>query len=97
MRGERPAHRVDHFARRDAPRRNFPEFFHAHAVSLRVGVFGEIEFLNELFRQRSARALSENHDLGLQIVSRLEVGFLMTFFVDALVVGADAGHSVAVV
>ena len=77
----------------DAAGRNFPQFFHAHAVGLRVGVFREIEFLDELFGQRSARPFGEDDDFGLQIVARLEVGFLLALFVDALVVGADAGDA----
>src|SRR5580698_5360953 len=32
----------------------------------------------------------------MQVVTRLEVGFLMAFFIDALVISADAGHAVAV-
>ncbi len=96
FRGERPAHRVDDFARRDAAGGNFPEFFHADAVSLRVGIFREIEFVYELLGQRSARAFGENDDLGVQVVTRFEVGFLVTLFVDTFVVGADACHAVAV-
>ena len=96
FRGERPAHRVNHFARSDAARGHFPQFFHADAVGLRIGVFRKIEFRDELLGQRSARAFGENHDFGLQIVSRLEVRFLMSFFVDALVVGAHAGDAIAV-
>ena len=96
LRGEGPAHRVNHFPRRDAPRRHFPEFFHADAVGLRVGVSGEIELRDELFGQRSAGAFGEDDDFGLQIIARLEVGFLVTFFVHALVVGANAGDPVAV-
>ena len=97
FRGERPSHGVNHFARRDAARGDLPEFFHADAVGLRVGVFGKIEFLNELLGKRSARAFGQNDDFGLQIVSGLEVGFLMAFFIDALVVSADANHAIAVV
>jgi hypothetical protein len=63
---------------------------------LRVGVLREIEFRDELLGQRSARAFGEDDDFCLQVVSRLEVGFLVTLFVDALVVGADPGDAVAV-
>ena len=66
------------------------------AVGLRVGVVREIEFLDELLGQRSARTFGEDDDLGLQIIARLEIGFLMAFFVDAFVVGANAGDAVAV-
>ena len=80
---------------RDAAGRNFPEFLYADAIGLRVGVLGEIEFLNQLLGERSARAFSENDDLGLQVIARLEVRFRMSFFVDALVVSANAGDAVA--
>ena len=95
MRGQRPAHGVDDFAGGDAAGGNFPKFFYADAIGLRVGVFGEIKFLNELLGERPARAFGENDDLGLEIVAGLEVGFRMSFFVDALVVSANAGDAVA--
>ena len=66
------------------------------AVGLRVGVLREIEFLDELFGQRSARALGENDDLCLQVIAGLEIRLLVSFFVDALIVGADSGHTVAI-
>src|SRR5579872_2631357 len=62
MRGQRPAHGVNDFARSDTARRNFPQFLYPNAISLRVRILFEIEFLNELFGQRSTRPLGENHD-----------------------------------
>ncbi len=38
LRGQRPAHGVDHFAGRDAAGGNFPELFDALAVGLRVAI-----------------------------------------------------------
>src|SRR5260370_8435508 len=52
--GERPAQGVDHFARSNAARRNFPKFFNASAVSLRVGVFAQPDFRTQLFTYPSA-------------------------------------------
>ena len=55
-RGQRPSHGVNHFARSNAPRWDLPKLLHAHAVSLRVRILGEIEFFDELLSERSARA-----------------------------------------
>ena len=90
FRRKRPAHGVDDFAGDQAAGRDFPEFFDADAVGLRVCVFREIEFVDELFGQGSARAFGEDDDLSLQIVTGLKVGFLVALFVDALVVGANS-------
>jgi len=95
VRSQRPAHGVDDFAGADAAGRNFPEFFYADAVGLRVGVLIQIKVLDQLLGERSAWAFGENDDLGLEIVARLEVRFRMSFFVDALIVGANASHAVA--
>ena len=75
VRGQRPAHGVNHFARRDASGGHLPEFLHAHAVGLRIAITVEIEALDELLGQRAARALGQDHDLGIQVVAGLEVGF----------------------
>ena len=49
LRRQRPAHCVNDFTCRHAPCGNFPEFLDAHAVSLWIGIFREIEFRYELF------------------------------------------------
>ena len=59
-----------------------------------VGVF-EIEALNEWLCAIASRALGENGDLRVKIVARLEVGLRLALLVDALIVGANADHSVA--
>ncbi len=41
FRRQRPAHRIDHFARRDASRRNFPQLFNALAISLRIAALSQ--------------------------------------------------------
>ena len=56
----------------------------------------KIKLRDELLGQRAARALGENHDLGLQVVARLEIRFRLVLFVHALVVGADASDAIAV-
>src|SRR5579864_3894277 len=45
FRRKRPAHGVDDFAGSDAARRDFPKLFHTDAISLRIRVLGQIEFL----------------------------------------------------
>src|SRR5438874_4294908 len=64
-RGQRPSHRVNHFARSNAPRGNFPKLLHSLAVGLGITIFCKIKFIDELLGQRSARAFSENRDLRL--------------------------------
>ena len=39
LRGQRPTHGVDHFPLGNWSG-NFPEFFHAHAIGLRIGIPG---------------------------------------------------------
>ena len=45
LRGQRPAHGVNHFAGSDAAGGNFPQFLYALAVGLRVAISVEIETL----------------------------------------------------
>jgi len=63
---------------------------------LRVGVAAEVQFRDELFGERSAGALSQNYDFGMNVVAGLEVRLLFVPFVDAFVIGADAGDDRAV-
>src|SRR5580700_5795096 len=62
---QRPTQRVDDFAGGDAARRDFPQFFYALAVCLRIAVFGKIEFRDQLLGQRPAWAFRQNHHFGL--------------------------------
>src|SRR5436305_9091825 len=64
-RGQRPSHGINHFARSNAPRGNFPKLLHSLAVGLGITIFCKIKFIDELLGQRSARAFSENRDLRL--------------------------------
>src|SRR5512140_2871027 len=65
FRSQRIAHRVNHFAGSYAPTGNFPEFFDAYAIGLRVTVVIEVEALNQLLGARSAGSLGKDGDLGL--------------------------------
>ncbi len=96
FRSEGPAQGVDDFTRCDAARWDFPKFFHADAVGLRVGILGEVELRDQLLGQRSARAFGENGDFSVEIVTRLEVGLRMAFLVHTFVIGLNAGNAVAV-
>src|SRR5579864_5332020 len=95
LRGQRPAHRVNDLSHRDPARWNFPEFLDANAVSLRICVFGQVEFLDEILGERSARTLGENDDFGMEVVAGLKVRFRMAFLVDALVVGTNSGDAIS--
>ena len=55
----------------------------------------ELKARDELLGERAARAFGENHDLRLQIVARFEIRFRLVLLIDALVVGAHAGHLAA--
>ena len=77
----------------DAPGGHLPQFLDADAVGLRIAFAIELEASDQLLGQRAARAFGENDDLGLQVVARLEVRFLLAVLVDALVVGAHAADA----
>src|SRR5215470_8169993 len=96
FRGQRPAHRVDDFPRRHAPRGQFPQFLYSHAISLRIAVAHEIKFLNQLLGQRATRAFGENGYFRLQIVTRFKIRFGLVLLVYALVVGPNTSHTIAI-
>src|SRR5262249_45540676 len=73
LHGERPAHRIDDLTYRDPARRNFPKLLHADTISLRIAALREIEFVDEFFGQRAARAFGEDRDLGSESVTGFEV------------------------
>ncbi len=97
FRGQRITHRVDDFARLNAARRDFPQFLDSDSVSLRVAVFHQVEFFDELLRERSAGALGEHDDFRLDVVAGLEIRFWLVLLVNALIVRAHAGDAIAVV
>src|SRR6266705_1841735 len=96
LRSQRPAHGVNNFSRTDPASRDFPEFLDSLTVRLRVAVASERETVDQLLSERTARAFSENDNLGLQIVTGLEVRFRVVLLVDALIVRADAGNTIAI-
>ena len=71
--GKWPSHAVNDLTRRDPSGRDFPKFLYALAICLRVAVFCQVEFRDELLGQRAASAFGQDHDFRLQIVARLEI------------------------
>ena len=76
-----------------AARGQFPQFLYALTIGLRIQIAIELEALHELLGERTARAFGEDHHPGLEIVSRLEVRFLLVLLVHAFVVGANSGDA----
>src|SRR5262249_37492645 len=93
---ERPTHGVDNFARGDTSRGNFPKLLYPHAIGLGIGIFGKIEFRNELLGEGSARAFREDRNLSFQVVAWFEVRFRLVLVVHAFVIGADTSNAVSV-
>src|SRR5215469_4258958 len=95
-RSQRPAQAVDHLAGSDLAERQFPELLDALTVGLRVAVFGEVKFVDELLGERPARPFRENDDLRLKIVTWLEIRLRLILLVESLVVSANPRDPVAV-
>ncbi len=96
VRGNRPAQRMRHVARREAPRLHVPQFLDPDPVALRVDVV-ELFLFYEFFCQRSARTLRQHRHLRAQFVARSEVGFRLAVLVEAFVFGDDAADAIAFV
>src|SRR5579871_3232461 len=94
LRGQGPAQRENDLSFADAPGGNLPQLFHADAINLGIAVLVEIQFGDKLLGERSAGAFGKNRNLGFQIVSWLEIRFLLVALVNALVVGANAQHPI---
>ena len=83
-------------ARLHAARLALPQLLNAARVHHRIAPGGQVEFLDRLLCERSARALGKNRHLGEQVWPRLVVRFRLPVMIDALVADAHADH-VAVV
>ena len=70
--------------------RHVPDFLDASGIDLRILGLVEIEFLDELFGQRTARAFGKNGDFRANIDSRFEVALSVAVLVDAFVAGSNA-------
>src|SRR5215475_3350025 len=88
--GQRVAERMHHEAWFDATFRRLPDLFHADRVDLRVAAFIEIELLDQLLSQRSARAFAEHGHLGEDVGAGLVILLRLAVLADPLVAGAHA-------
>ena len=88
---------MNHFSALDAPGGDFPQFFHAHRIRLRVADFSEAEPSDHLLGERAARPFREDGDFGVQVVARLKISLVPAVAVHALVLSAHACHARAVV
>ena len=84
-------------ARRDATRRQLPQFLDADAVGLRVAVGIELVLPDQLFRQMPATAFGEHGD-GCDDIDALRIrGLVRTVFRDAHIADAHTAHRASVV
>ena len=61
-----PAHRVDHPALLELLGADLPDLLHAQAVFLRLVAVGQVQAVDDLFRQRPAHALADEDILAVQ-------------------------------
>ena len=87
---ERPAGAVEDEARAGVFGLDFPDFFDADAVGLRLAVFIEAEAADELFGKRASAAFGKQGLLGAEFHAGLEVVGGLAVFADAHVAGGDA-------
>src|SRR5215831_13862 len=81
---------MHHEAGFNAAFRQLPYLFHSDRVDLRVAAFTEIELLDQLFGQRSARAFAEHGHLGEDVGAGLVILLRLAVLADPLVAGAYA-------
>src|SRR5713226_2152552 len=75
--------------------RHVPYFLDADSKHLRVAIFVQIEFCDELFGQGPARTFRENRDLCPNIDSRFEIASWLSELIDAFVARPHANDGVA--
>ena len=96
-RRQRPADRVEDFARARVFVFDFPQFFDSDAVGLRRRFAAQIEFARQFFRQRAAAALGEDGVFGAQFDSALKIRPARAVFFDSDIAGGDARDGALVV
>ena len=96
-RRQRPADRVEDFARARVFVFDFPQFFDSDAVGLRRRFAAQIEFAHQVFRQRAAAALGEDGVFGAQFDSALKIRPARAVFFDSDIAGGDARDGALVV
>ena len=86
-----PTHRVNHAAAGLLFLWDVPDFFHSDCVDLWIPVSIEMECLDQLLGQGTARTLSQNRDLLPDVNAGFEVAFLVALLVDAFTACLHAG------
>src|SRR5437762_3332242 len=74
---------------------HIPDFLHTDGVNLAIAPFIEMEFFDQLFRQRSAGAFCEDSDLRMDVDSLFVVPFRLSVFADPFVASANTGDAIA--
>src|SRR5262249_16377755 len=92
---QRPAHRVNDTTSCALFFGNFPHLLDANSIDLRISVFVEVEFLDQLFRERTACPFGQYRDLGANVDAGFEITFGLAVLIDALVARSDTDESVA--
>src|SRR5437899_6123485 len=86
-----PTHRVNHAAAGLLFLWDVPDFFHSNCVDLWIPVSIEMECLDQLLGQGTARTLSQNRDLRPDVNAGSEVASLVALIVDASIASLPAG------
>ena len=94
---QRPAEGVLHEALLVLLRLDLPELLDADAEFLRLAIFGQVESGNQLFGERSAHALADQHVFAVQFHAAGEVRARLAILLDAHIAGGNADDSAVVV
>ncbi|SPB19027.1 hypothetical protein NOV72_06228 [Caballeronia novacaledonica] len=93
---ERPARGVDDESRLVLDRIDFPQLLDADAVHLRIGILVELEFIDQLTAEMSARTFAKERVFRVQFHAELEVLGRLAIFADAHIARDDAAHRAVV-
>jgi len=87
-----PSECVLHVACLEFVVRDLPDFLHAEAVRLWVGVFAEIELLHDFFAAGAAGSFGEQCDAPVELIATLEAVLGDAVLVDTAVASGDTAH-----
>ena len=93
---QRPAHRVRDGAGLVLGGIDFPDFFHAKAVFLRLGILRKVVFRDDLLGQRPAHAFGQEDVFAQQFHPRLVARTFAAVGVAAKFTSNDTGHAAVV-
>ncbi|MNE09941.1 hypothetical protein D3C80_1026350 [compost metagenome] len=94
---ERPAEGMLHETLFVLLRLDLPELLDADAEFLRLAIFREVEFGNQLLGERSTHALSNKHIFAVQFHAAGEVRTRLAVLLDAHIAGGDADDGAFVI